>query len=77
MPRGDRTGPAGMGPMTGRGMGYCTGYDAPGYASPAPGFGRGRGRGWWGAGPGGHWAGQDRPHPGESQILIAILKTES
>ena len=32
---------------------------------------------WWGAGPGGHWAGQDRPHPGESQILIAILKTES
>ena len=32
---------------------------------------------WWGAGPGGHWAGQDRPDPGESQILIAILKTES
>lgn len=30
---------------------------------------------WWGAGPGGHWAGQDRPDPGQSQILIAILKT--
>ena len=55
MPRGDRTGPAGMGPMTGRGMGYCASYDAPGYASPAPGFGRGRGRGWWGGGPG--WGG--------------------
>jgi hypothetical protein len=53
MPRGDRTGPAGMGPMTGRGWGYCAGYDAPGYVNPAPGLGRGRG--WWGAGPG--WGG--------------------
>jgi len=26
MPGGDRTGPIGMGPMTGRGMGYCTGF---------------------------------------------------
>ncbi len=31
MPRGDRTGPSGMGPMTGRGMGYCAGFDRPGY----------------------------------------------
>ena len=23
MPRGDRTGPTGFGPMTGRGAGYC------------------------------------------------------
>jgi flagellar motor protein MotB len=30
---------------------------------------------WWGAGPGGNWAGQDQPDPGESQILIAILRT--
>lgn len=30
---------------------------------------------WWGAGPGGHWAGQDSPDPGQSQILIAVLKT--
>ncbi|MBN1359591.1 MAG: OmpA family protein [Sedimentisphaerales bacterium] len=29
---------------------------------------------WWGAGPGGHWAGQDRPDPRTSQILIAVLK---
>ncbi len=56
MPRGDRTGPQGMGSMTGRGMGFCSGYDAPGYASPgAGGFGRGRGMGFgggWGRGMG-------------------------
>ena len=47
MPRGDRTGPAGLGPMTGRGMGYCAGYDAPGCANPCfgRGFGRSSGRG--------------------------------
>jgi len=31
MPRGDRTGPDGMGQMTGRGLGYCAGYDSPGF----------------------------------------------
>ena len=31
MPQGNRRGPDGMGPMTGRGMGYCTGHDGPGY----------------------------------------------
>ncbi|KXS47070.1 MAG: hypothetical protein AWU58_41 [Methanohalophilus sp. T328-1] len=31
MPGGDRTGPRGMGPMTGKGAGYCTGYDIPGW----------------------------------------------
>ncbi|MFW6102913.1 MAG: DUF5320 domain-containing protein, partial [Chloroflexota bacterium] len=36
MPWGDGTGPAGMGPMTGRGLGYCSGYGAPGFYS-APG----------------------------------------
>jgi len=30
---------------------------------------------WWGAGPGGNWAGQDQPDPGQSQILIAVLKS--
>ena len=48
MPGGDGTGPAGAGPMTGRGGGYCAGYDSPGYANPVP--GRGRGRGGWGRG---------------------------
>ncbi len=44
MPRGDGTGPMGMGPMTGRAMGYCAGYAAPGFANA--GFGMGRGRGF-------------------------------
>jgi len=45
MPRGDRTGPAGMGSMSGRGMGFCAGFDRPGYANAGPGFGRGMGFG--------------------------------
>ena len=43
MPAGDRTGPWGAGPMTGRGAGFCAGYGIPGYANPIPGRG-------WGAG---------------------------
>jgi len=51
MPRGDRTGPMGMGPMTGRGAGFCGGFGAPGFMNAMPGrggmgFGRGRGRGF-------------------------------
>ena len=52
MPAGDGTGPRGMGPMTGRGAGYCAGYDAPGYANAIPGRGFGMG---WGRGRGGGW----------------------
>jgi len=33
MPYGDRTGPRGQGPRTGRGMGLCSGYDVAGYAN--------------------------------------------
>lgn len=49
--RGDRKGPENQGPKTGRGLGYCSGSDAPGYmSSEAPmgmrrGGGRGMGRG--------------------------------
>jgi len=43
MPGGDRTGPRSLGPMTGRGLGYCAGYDTPGIAR---GPGMGHGRGW-------------------------------
>jgi hypothetical protein len=48
MPGGDRSGPQGLGSMTGRGMGYCAGYTVPGTMNPAGvGFGnRGRGRGF-------------------------------
>jgi len=54
MPFGNGMGPAGMGPMSGRGAGFCAGYGVPGYLNHwsglgAPGaglgFGRGRGRG--------------------------------
>ena len=51
MPLGDGTGPAGLGPMTGRAAGYCAGYSVPGYMNPIPGrgyFGRGFGGGGWG-----------------------------
>jgi hypothetical protein len=57
MPAGDRSGPMGMGPGTGRGMGICGGYDAPGWANPGLGR-RFYGRSGWGfRGRGGRWAG--------------------
>ncbi len=31
MPRGDKTGPNGLGKMTGRRAGYCAGYNTAGY----------------------------------------------
>jgi hypothetical protein len=49
MPRGDGTGPAGMGPMTGRAAGFCAGYPVPGFMNPVG------GRGFWGRGRGGGW----------------------
>ena len=47
MPRGNRTGPRGLGPMTGRAMGYCAGYPVPGYLNPFGGWGSGLARGYW------------------------------
>jgi len=56
MPRGDGTGPMGMGAMSGRASGYCAGFGMPGYANPAPGRGPGMGfgcgRGFGGSGRG-------------------------
>jgi hypothetical protein len=52
MPRGDRTGPAGIGPMTGRAAGFCAGYSVPGFMNS------GGGRWYWGWGGGRgprHW----------------------
>ena len=51
MPRGDRMGPSGEGPTTGRGMGYCTGNEHPGYGNSFSNRARGFGRGFHG-GPG-------------------------
>jgi hypothetical protein len=53
MPGGDRTGPLGAGPKTGRGMGYCSGDNLPVSADQTADLRsrfsigqRGRGRGW-------------------------------
>lgn len=48
MPRGDGTGPRGLGPMTGRQAGFCAGYAVPGYVNFGAGWtcrGAG-GQGW-------------------------------
>jgi len=63
MPAGDRTGPMGAGPMTGRAAGFCSGSGVPGYMNPVGGrlglgrgFGFGRGVGFGGRGRGWrHW----------------------
>ncbi len=52
MPGGDRTGPMGMGSMTGRGVGHCAGFSTAGYANTMPGRGFARGRGGRGFGRG-------------------------
>ncbi len=45
MPRGDGTGPRGLGPRTGRAAGFCAGNTVPGSAVGSPGAGAGRGLG--------------------------------
>ncbi len=51
MPGGDRTGPAGLGSMTGRAAGYCAGYLVPGFMNLV--WARGFGGHGWGRGGGG------------------------
>ncbi|MCP4752679.1 MAG: DUF5320 domain-containing protein [Proteobacteria bacterium] len=48
MPGGNGTGPAGTGPLSGRGMGYCAKHSASGFADPncRPRCGRGLGFGF-------------------------------
>jgi hypothetical protein len=45
MPGGDRTGPMGMGAMTGRAAGFCAGSTLAGFGSAGSRRGLGRGRG--------------------------------
>jgi hypothetical protein len=64
MPKGDKSGPVGQGPMTGRAEGFCTGHPSPGYMNPGGKlsgrrFFRGRGRGMMH----GHWF-YTAGHPG-------------
>lgn len=84
MPAGDGTGPTGQGARTGRAAGYCSGFEAPGFANPAPGRGqgrglgrgrgRGRGRGWRQGAYAGDVPGetQARPAPVPSQEAAAL-----
>lgn len=84
MPFGDGTGPWGLGPLTGRRLGYCAGYPVPGANNPIGywgyGFGFGRGRGFrnrfWATGiPGWAWArglsGVPYPYPPVSPYFPA------
>ena len=85
MPGGDKTGPNSQGPMTGRRLGLCSGYEFPenvqygkGYRGCGNGFGRGsRGRGGYGrSGYGrGNWnnfSSYPRPHP----IIMPVDREE-
>ena len=66
MPRLDGTGPWGLGPMTGRGLGLCNPYGPFGRGwwgrGREFGFGRGFGRGW-GRGFGWRWRRFAPPYP--------------
>jgi hypothetical protein len=84
MPFGDRTGPRGLGPMTGKGLGWCAGAQPGdrfgGYQGRAGalgwGLGRGRRHGFHGMGaPGRGWAGRGwsgasgyAPGPAQSEL---------
>jgi hypothetical protein len=52
MPFGNGRGPDNAGPMTGRGAGFCAGYNVPGYANPMGGYGGRFGYGFGGRGRG-------------------------
>jgi hypothetical protein len=58
LPRGNKMGPMGFGPRSGRGAGFCAGYPAPGYLNPGP----RRGRAFWHRG----WGWCHHPVPGHS-----------
>ena len=89
MPRGDRTGPRGLGKMTGRGAGYCTGNNFAGFEeggnmgrgygfgfNRGQGFGRGFGnRGGFGGGfHRGYGAGYWRGTPANIEINQTMLE---
>ena len=75
MPRGNHHGPWGHGPMSGRGMGYCAGYDRPGYA--AMGYGpMQRGRRFGGMGYGMRYAAFEVPYPEDKpEEKLDMLRT--
>ncbi|MFA5571713.1 MAG: DUF5320 domain-containing protein [Candidatus Bathyarchaeia archaeon] len=77
MPRGDRTGPWGAGPMSGRGAGYCAGYPVPGYVNSVRGYGRGFGRGWRrGYGRGGYVYPPVAVSPVSQQVFVPVSQSQ-
>ena len=79
MPRGDRTGPEGRGPLTGRRAGYCAGHDVPGYANErvppmGMGWGRGRGGGRGRGRGGGRGRGRGRPGPYPDNYTVPVQR---
>ncbi len=71
MPRGDGTGPVGMGPMSGRGAGFCAGYNMQGVANRGCGMGYGLGRraGFRAAGARG-WRGESTVMTGDDKKTL-------
>ena len=73
MPRGNKTGPRGLGARTGRGLGYCAGNEFPGSVyGPGSGYGRRRGIGLGygrGRGYGRGWAYRGPNYPFPHQII--------
>jgi hypothetical protein len=69
MPRGDRTGPNGAGQMTGRALGYCAGYNEPGFTAEG-GRGRGFGRGLGGGRGRGYGRGFSPAYPDVSEKTL-------
>ena len=79
MPGGDRTGPHGSGPRTGRALGYCAGYNTPGYVHPGfgRGYGRGFGRGFRGRGRGFWWRGYRDPYYWDQSYNLGLYPIPS
>ncbi len=72
MPGGDRTGPVGRGPLTGRGLGPCGGGKAYGYAAGRrAGYGLGLG-----LGRRGRWGGYVQPAVADSRSDKELLTEE-
>ncbi len=81
MPYGNRTGPFGEGPMTGRGLGHCSGYDSPGYVKGNFGcrFGRGlrRGRGFGRGRRFRNWTRIELPTFGRTSVRNSTLRNSN